>query len=235
VLKLNKKTLVTFAIMLIIAIFGGVLLSNYTESLASRVAVQLMQLVSHGSVTPHKVDKNGIPRVRYPNLDKEFFYNPVYIGIYGLYYHDMWLDNGENKYFLKYYSYYSLFPPKVDENETWFDFFLSTATWFVENQKLKKWHGMTYGIYEYPFRWDIYKLEPPWASGMAQGLAIQILLRAWLVTHDQRYIKSAFFARNAFFVPVQEGGVTYKDSPDSWWFEEYAAPGARESRVLNGM
>lgn len=34
---------------------------------------------------------------------------------------------------------------------------------------------------------------------------------------------------------VSKGGVTYKDSEDNWWYEEYADIGGKETRVLNGM
>ena len=42
---------------------------------------------------------------------------------------------------------------------------------------------------------------------------------------------------NSFFVSVEDGGITYKDKTDSWWYEEYVSynKGTKESRVLNGM
>jgi heparosan-N-sulfate-glucuronate 5-epimerase len=69
---------------------------------------------------------------------------------------------------------------------------------------------------------------------MAQGLGIQVLLRAWQASGDAAYLEAAGMARNAFEVSVAEGGVTLKDQADAWWFEEYASVGALESRVFNG-
>jgi len=36
-------------------------------------------------------------------------------------------------------------------------------------------------------------------------------------------------------VQVDDGGVTYKDDGNGWWYEEYANKGGSPSRVLNGM
>lgn len=216
----------------VLAMMLGGILSNFTEEVTTPPAVLMMQFLKHGTPQEHFLDEQGIPRLRYTRLGKELYYNPVYVAIYGLYYYDRWQQNGENAYFLRYYRVY---PPHVLEDSRWLELFLATADWLVENQQVRDWGGLKYGVYEYDFPWDIYNLRPPWRSAMAQGLAIQVLVRAWLVTQDSRYLTAARLARNALQVEARDGGVTYKDTPDSWWYEEYVAPGAKESRVLNGM
>lgn len=212
-------------------------LSNLTEPFASRYASMLLQLVRYGTPSPHLLTEDGVPAVRYTRLQDRYYHNPVYVGIYGLYYYDRWLDSGQDDYFLKAYLRHSLFPPKGGPgDEIWRERFLATADWFAENLIVRRSpEGRVYGVYEYPFAWEFYDLTPPWRSGMAQGLALQVLLRAWQTTGKEHYLTAAERVKQAFFVPVEAGGVTYVDAPDAWWYEEYASPGAKRSRVLNGM
>ncbi|MEM2351186.1 MAG: D-glucuronyl C5-epimerase family protein [Thermoproteota archaeon] len=48
------------------------------------------------------------------------------------------------------------------------------------------------------------------------------------------YREVANQALKSFLVPVEQGGVRL-DTEDGWWYEEYADPGGRNPRVLNGM
>ena len=108
--------------------------------------------------------------------------------------------------------------------------FLNNANWLVGNALPKG----NYSILEYQFPWPTYDLKKPWYSGMAQGRAIEVLVKAHQVTGDKKYLDTARSLLNALFVEVKDGGVTYKTPNDGWWYEEYARPGAIESRVLNG-
>ena len=78
-------------------------------------------------------------------------------------------------------------------------------------------------------------MTPPWRSGMAQGLALQVMVRAHRHTDDQGYLETGRVLLRAFFAEVREGGVTYRSPEKGWWYEEYADEGGKESRVLNGM
>ena len=80
----------------------------------------------------------------------------------------------------------------------------------------------------------IYSIKKPWRSAMAQGQAIQVLIRAHSITGDQKYLETANKLLNSFFVEVKNGGVTYKSS-NGWWYEEYSKEDGKKSRVLNGM
>jgi len=232
-MKINYiKTIILF---LLLSILLGIPLSNFTEKTSLAYAVRLMQLLRFGSPIPHKRDMNGVPLIRYPNLGNKYYYNPVYVGIYGLYYYDKWQKNGENNYFLDLYLIYNLYPPKYSNNIKWQKDFISCANWFVENIQIKIWNNVKYGVYYYNFSWPKYELNSPWISGMAQALAMQVLVRAWMATGNDVYRNTADLARNAFYVPVDYGGVTYMLSDDEWWFAEYAAPKAKRPYVLNGM
>jgi hypothetical protein len=69
---------------------------------------------------------------------------------------------------------------------------------------------------------------------MANGEALQAMIRAHEITHDQKYLEIAKLLLNSFFVEVKDGGVTFKDNY-GWWYEEYAHAEGKNSRVLNGM
>lgn len=109
--------------------------------------------------------------------------------------------------------------------------FLNDSNWLVEN-------AVSYGnfsILEYHFFWPTYNMEPPWRSGMAQGQALEVLIKAHDITNDKKYLETAKSLLNAFFVEVKDGGVTYKTPNEGWWYELYASPEGVESRVLNGQ
>jgi len=111
--------------------------------------------------------------------------------------------------------------------------FLNCADWLVDNAVLRD----NYTVWEYNFPFPDRNLTPPWISGMAQGQGIQVLVRAYNITGDQKYLKIANSSLQSFFVEVKNEGVTYKD-PDTggWWYEEYPNPyNPKESRVLNGF
>jgi len=79
-----------------------------------------------------------------------------------------------------------------------------------------------------------YHLTNGWVSGLAQGMTGQVLLAAYVETHDDKYLRAASDLRNLFLVPVDQGGVRVDVSPNVVWYEEYAQPGARPPLVLNG-
>lgn len=151
-------------------------------------------------------NEKGIPTVDYGNpIGKQI--NPVTVSLYAL------------DYFEEY--------KKGDECSK--QLFLNCADFLVNNLIDKG----NYSVWEYNFPWKIYNMTPPWRSAMAQGLGIQVLAYAYNLTGERRYLESARRALNAFYVDVQEGGVTIKEN-GGCWYEEYADEGGKMSRVLNG-
>ena len=49
---------------------------------------------------------------------------------------------------------------------------------------------------------ETYGIANGWVSGLAQGMAGQVLLAAYLETGDEKYLRAARELRNLFFVPV---------------------------------
>jgi len=108
---------------------------------------------------------------------------------------------------------------------------MNCVDWLVKNLHKKE----SFSVWEYAFPWKIYNLNPPWVSGMAQGLGIKVLVLAYKETGNEEFIKLAFDALKAFIVPVEEGGVLQVDENDGgYWYEEYANSSSVRSYVLNG-
>jgi len=214
-------------LLAVITVPLAILASNFTADILSQPAAQLMSLVRGGKLTNVTLDEKGIPSV-FNNRLRITLRNPLTVSLYSLSYHENWI--GEVGEFSGYIGDISSLTR--DEHR---EYFLNAADWLVDNLSLRSEGTTTYGVWEYGHRATAYDLDPPWVSGMAQGLGIQALTKAYDTTGDPKYIQAARSALNALFVEVADGGVTYKDRPGEWWYEEYAKPGGKESRVLNGM
>jgi hypothetical protein len=118
-------------------------------------------------------------------------------------------------------------------NTTAKQYFINNVDWLVDNSR----SNGNYSLLEYSFDFPKYNLQSPWRSAMANGEALIPLLRAHELTGDIKYLDTATKFLNAFYVDVRDGGITYKDSPTEWWYEEYATDdnNSQVSRVLNGM
>ncbi len=155
-------------------------------------------------------DKNEIILVDYMtrNLGKQ--YNPTAIALYALSQYNKFMDIGKNQYKKS---------------------FLNHANWLVDNLIDKDRCGVWY--YNFPWFSPGYKCNPPWISSMAQGLGISVLIRAWEMTENEKYLKTAEKALASFEVPLSEGGVLYIDKNGDVWYEEYACQ--KRWQVLNGF
>lgn len=87
-------------------------------------------------------------------------------------------------------------------------------------------------FFEYKFNW-VYDTKKPWRSAMAQGLALEAYTQAFQLFQDSIYLLKIDSILNSFAIEVDNGGITYKDAPNTWWYEEYAC--SLKPRVLNGM
>jgi hypothetical protein len=83
--------------------------------------------------------------------------------------------------------------------------------------------------WEYAF--DYPGSRAPWLSGMAQGVAIQALARAWQVTHDPDDLALARRALPGLGLPLAEGGLLGRSRSGPWWPLYAEQPSLR---VLNG-
>ena len=173
-------------------------------------------IVEVNAAVVKKLDYYGVPWVYYATqIDGEavgFQRNPVTTVLQANEFYDKYKENND------------------EGSKT---YFLNNVNWLVNNALVKE----TYSLLPYNFPVPHYKLYSTWFSAMANGQALQILIKAHEITQDLRYLIAAKSLLNAFFIEVEDGGITYKDSPNDWWYEEYASneKSAKISRVLNGM
>ncbi|KTF91257.1 hypothetical protein cypCar_00003491 [Cyprinus carpio] len=108
--------------------------------------------------------------------------------------------------------------------------FFAASDWLVRNQDERGgWPIMVTRKLGDGFR----ALEPGWYSAMAQGQAMSTLVRAYLMTKDDTYLKAALRATGPFKLPSEQHGVKAVFMNKYDWYEEY--PTIPSSFVLNGF
>lgn len=200
-------------LLLFCSLFIGALLATWTEELTAMPAERVMNFIRGFGIKGEdaEFDEKGVPVISIRELG-EFHYNPVRVAMAGFQYYDQWKQTGGQTALAK---------------------LINCADSLVEHLSVNQFEGGEFGVWEYHY--PLSNLVPPWVSGLAQGVGVQLLARAYMRCGEDRYLQTAHMAFRAFDVEVKDGGVTYKDSPDEWWYEEYAGRGCIESRVLNGM
>lgn len=121
------------------------------------------------------------------------------------------VDTGEEIYFsIGIFQYglaaYDLFLTTHDE--VYKNKLLACADWAIENQQEDGgWDTFTYENPEHPY------------SSMAQGEGISMLIRAHIVTQDERYISAVHKARDFMLKPIAEGGTTNYQGDNVYLYE----------------
>jgi len=137
-------------------------------------------------------------------------YNPLAIAQYGLANYNLYLENKNPE---------NLKIAKIQ------------ADWLNDNLEINNF-GLF--VWKHNFRWHYKKyLEPGWYSAHSQGAGISLLLRIYIETKDEKYLRAA---KNAF-VPlkteIKNGGVKFIDENLDVWLEEYLIEPA--THILNGF
>lgn len=159
-----------------------------------------------------QLDKDGIPYVLYG------YYRGFYIG-------KQRSPVAISQKALEYYENFKKYN-KIEDKKS----LLNCVKWILENGKKNN----DCVFLEYDFPWPMYDLEKPWRSGMAQGLAIQALVKAHKISKEKKFLDYAKLLLDSFYVDVKDGGITLKNN-EGWWYEEFASKNAKMSKVLNGM
>ena len=76
-------------------------------------------------------------------------------------------------------------------------------------------------------------LDTRWISGLSQSQGISVLVRAYLLTKEDRYLVQSRKALEPLLVPIEKGGVASRLSDGSFFIEEY--PLKKPKHVLNGF
>jgi hypothetical protein len=154
-------------------------------------------------------DEHGIPLyASYIDVEvKRLVYYPISIGQYGLaVFHDYIKSNSAEKKSL----------------------FLKVSDWFY-HQKTETENGV-FWLTDLPR--PEYKIQTPWKSAFAQSRALSVLLRAWQMTEDEKYLNVSKRALIPFTLDISEGGVAANLKSGYPFYEEYVA--AEPTMVLDG-
>jgi hypothetical protein len=155
-------------------------------------------------------DQDGIP-LNAPYIDvedKNLDYYPISIGQYGLSVFHTYLDtNSEQK--------------KLQ--------FLKIADWFYNNHIQDKRLGV---FWETRIPKPEYKIFKPWKSAFTQSRALSVLLRAWQLTGQTKYLDLSKKALIPFMFDIRDDGVAAFRNEGHPFYEEYVA--TEPTMVLDG-
>lgn len=154
-------------------------------------------------------DGQGIPTKDYRGT-LGVQYNPLVVSEYGQSYFGLYLSNSETRYRTA---------------------FFRMANWLVRNLEPLPGHDGVL-VWYYKFDWPPYN-NAPWISAITQGQGVDVLLHAFLLSGDPKYLEKARAAFAVFNVPDSAGGVRSSDSQGRIFLEE--APTVPPSRILNGF
>lgn len=154
-------------------------------------------------------DSKGIPLLNYHGKIG-LQYNPIAIAQYGL-------------------GNYNLFLENQDINRK--NNFIAVAEWLCDNLN-ENYYKVPVWMHEFDFEYKEI-LRSPWYSGLAQGMGISLLLRAYEITKITRYKEKAKMAYISFEKLIDEGGVIYIDGDGFYWIEEYIV--SKPTHILNGF
>jgi hypothetical protein len=167
---------------------------------------------SRGGNSPFQFDENGVPMIMpYIDVPKEqrvYSYYPITIGQFAL------------------AIYHSYIDTKSEEKKK---HFLRIANWFYDNRTEDEEHGV-YWLSKVPK--PEYKVFKPWKSAFSQSRGLSILLRAWQLTGDEKYLEVCKKALIPFTYDISEGGVSVDREKGETFYEEYVAE--MPTRVLDG-
>ncbi|MEZ4820489.1 MAG: SGNH hydrolase domain-containing protein [Bdellovibrionota bacterium] len=182
------------------------------------------------------LQENGIPVSHYGNykgLEIGDQHSIVAIAEAGLYYWNTFLAQNNPKVLLsydwskKYPSNRNMLPKdKLSAQKM----LKACANHLMENVKKSE----TFSVWTYSYDFS-YNTKKGWRSSQAQISAIQLLLRAYEITHDKNYLETANHALNAFFVTKEAGGLAENIGKEGLWFDKFISIDNDQPKILNGM
>lgn len=211
ILGMRFRTLKIFFLMLVLCLVSYCInILNITRSVS--VAKELISPYPLVAVHPWvyeklSLDREGIPRHK---IADRLYYHPTRIA----------------QYALELYKYYYVNGAQQAKEK-----FLRQAQWLVEN--FNGYGKTNLPAWQILFDYSSRNAKAPWVSAMTQGLCMEVMLEAYSLTGDPRYLKTAQEAIRIFFYNIEVGGVRNYLEDGNVWLEEY--PTSPDSHVLNGF
>lgn len=197
----------------------------------------LRTLITKGSFERRSFDDSGIPIYKSPRIGN--YTSAFYVVHYGLEYSEACRDlsNKDGKFHWRHdpttiFWHSSPFKASLVN-------FRNSVDWIVANTEYDA-NGNAHLFYKFDWPYKNHfdgMLRAPWWSGLAEGHAITLLMRAADCFGDERYMRLADDFYKSILTRVEQGGslLSFNDLP---WIEEYVDPRAPVdalSRVFNGM
>jgi len=192
-------------------------------------------LLKNKKFTLREFDESGIPYSISPKYNEKFV-SPFYVVHYGLIYSNSYKErhkyNGLHWNFNETLELWNEKPLKVKN-------FIALSDWIVQN--IKEINGKFHLVYSFDWIYKGYPnnlLRAPWYSGLTDAYSLLLLLRAYDVSRDVKYLDAADKLYMSSISLISEGGSLnfLNDKP---WIEEYIDPKVKEydrlPYVLNGM
>lgn len=224
-------------ILFVVAFVAVTAAFNFFAYEINQFNAKLRVLVRTGELGLRAFDDRGLPVSRNARTGEDFV-SPFYVVHYGLIYSDTCSDPAwSDRYHWREdptVVYWNVPPDTVTKEG-----FRHAADWVVENLETDDW-GNAHLYYDFDWSYKNLpggKLTAPWWSGLTEGHALTLLLRASDCFGDPTYELAAKALYQSILTPVSEGGslVEMNGRP---WIEEYVDPRLPESslsRVFNGM
>jgi len=182
------------------------------------------------------INLDGIPISDYGHLNGKNVgrqHSVLAVADKGLDYWNTFVRGPDEKRVLLCYDW-SRFPPKKSSLpkscQDGQRMFLNCADWLREHVQ----HRNGYCIWEYAYP-SFYDTQAGWKSSHAQAESMRLLLRAYEVTKNERYLSVAEHALPPFRIPLEKGGLCLKVAEDAWWYLKFADKRSKKVKVLNGM
>ncbi|HZC47462.1 MAG TPA: D-glucuronyl C5-epimerase family protein [Nitrososphaeraceae archaeon] len=175
-------------------------------------AVVCLPFIASATLVPDDMlvpDDKGVMMFDYHGVQRKV-YNPLSVAIGGMEYYLEYKNHGDK------------------ESK---QYFINTADWLVNNANDRG----EYSIWEYNFPWRFYGwVSPPYSSALAQAQGLNVLLAAYDLTKNEKYLIEANNALGSFLVDYENGGVVSNEDGDSLFLHLLAKPGFQKIYVLNG-
>jgi hypothetical protein len=197
---------------------------------------QVRVLLTTGQKDVREFNGDGIP-LSYSARNGEEFTSPFYVVHYGVMYSSAFAKRISRKradWFMDDSIKYWNVPPNSYKDT----YFKNSADWVVEHISFRDGHAHLLYNFDWPYRnYPNGGLKAPWWSGLTDGYAIVLLLRANDVYGGSKYMDAATELYKSVLTPIANGGSLGELNGDPW-IEEYVDPRAdpkKLSFVLNGM
>lgn len=217
-----------------------VLMFNFYAYEIFEINARVRVFVTSGELEHRKFNEEGLPVSISPRVGT--FVSPFYVVHYGLYYSDYMTVNPSSRKgahwredpSLKYWNA----APDMKEAKNFEKYFYNSASWLVENVSYE--FGAAHLLYDFDWPYKGYPsggLKAPWWSGLTDGYAIILLLRAYDHFGEERFLKTAKDLYLSVLLPTDKGG-SLSSKNGKPWIEEYVDPrfsSEEMAYVFNGM